>query len=137
MGKSEEELIINARKVLVRFKDKGIKVKPKKCQWGLTEVTYLGHVATGKGVRLSDERKEVLRHMTRPVTLTQLRSFIGLANYFSRFVKFGNEKSILTQLSEGLKTKQSKLRWTPEADAAFVELKRKICTAELLYFMET
>ena len=103
MGKTEEELVINARKVLDKFKNKGIRVKPSKCQWGLEEVTYLGHVASGEGVRMSDERKEVLQQMNRPETLTQLRSFIGLANYFSRFVKFGDEKTILTNLMVGLK----------------------------------
>lgn len=136
MGKTKEELLHNARRVLDRFKQRNIKIKPKKCQWGLTEVAYLGHVATGQGVRMSDERKEVLRAIAKPTNLTQLRSFLGLANYFSRFVKFGDEKTILNRMSEGLKSKQARLRWTPEADAAFIQLKDKILAADLLYFLK-
>ena len=113
MGKTEEELVINARKVLDKFKNKGIRVKPSKCQWGLEEVTYLGHVASGEGVRMSDERKEVLQQMNRPETLTQLRSFIGLANYFSRFVKIWRRKNHLDQFDGGSKIEESEAKMVP------------------------
>jgi hypothetical protein len=56
-GDSEDEFLKNLRDVLSRFKDKNIKVKLKKCAFGVSQVKYLGHVVNEHGVTFSEERK--------------------------------------------------------------------------------
>jgi Reverse transcriptase (RNA-dependent DNA polymerase) len=61
-------------------------LKQKKCQFFSREVKYLGHIVSGDGVRVDTETTAVLQAANPPRTRTQVRSFLGLANVYRRFV---------------------------------------------------
>ncbi|KAL0172982.1 hypothetical protein M9458_033293, partial [Cirrhinus mrigala] len=79
----EERLL----RVLTRLKEFGLKLSPEKCVFFQTSVRYLGHVVSRDGVRTDPEKISALRTWPVPQTLRELKSFLGFAGYYRRFVK--------------------------------------------------
>lgn len=60
--------------------------KYEKCEFLFKEVAFLGHVVSGDGIKMDPKKIEVLRNWSRPLTPTDIRSFLGLTGYYKRFV---------------------------------------------------
>lgn len=73
--------------VFSRLKQQGLKVKLSKCNFFQKQVKYLGHVVSAEGVATDPGKLEAVREWMRPVHLAELRSFLGFAGYYRRFVK--------------------------------------------------
>ena len=61
--------------------------KFSKCEFWLSSVTFLGHVVSDHGVEVDPKKIESVKNWPRPLTPTDIQSFLGLANYYRRFVK--------------------------------------------------
>ena len=85
-GKGEAEFLKNLNKVFERFRLKGLRLKAKKCRFGLPRIEYVGRVVDKDGLSMSKEKIETVLNFSIPKNLTLLRSFLGLANYFRQFV---------------------------------------------------
>lgn len=72
---------------LGRLQQEGLKAKLSKCAFFRKEVPYLGHVVSDKGVSTDPAKVEVVANWQPPATITELRSFIGFASYYRRFVE--------------------------------------------------
>ena len=125
--------------VLERLICHGLKLKGTKCQLFRTEVKHLGHVVNGSGVTVDPEKVERVSSWPVPKTSDQLRSFLGLASYYRRFVP--NFSAIaaplhsLTNKSDEKAGKSNRLPpWPDDADAAFRELKKLLCQAPVLAY---
>ncbi|GBG81798.1 hypothetical protein CBR_g33978 [Chara braunii] len=70
------------RQVLEKLREANFKINAKKCDWAKTQVLYLGHVLDGDGVKPEDCKIAAIRDWPTPRTLTELRSFLGLAHYY-------------------------------------------------------
>ncbi len=86
-GRSIPESIERLATVFGRFRNAGLKVKPSKCALLQKEVEYLGHVVSEKGIHTSPEKIDAVREWPTPVTQTYVRSFLGLASYYRRFIQ--------------------------------------------------
>ncbi|GBG77799.1 hypothetical protein CBR_g25730 [Chara braunii] len=75
------------RQVLEKLREANFKINAKKCDWAKTQVLYLGHVLDGDDVKPEDSKIAAIRDWPTPRTLTELRSFLGLANYYRKFVR--------------------------------------------------
>ncbi|GBG79924.1 hypothetical protein CBR_g30189 [Chara braunii] len=73
--------------VLEKLREANFKINAKKCEWAKTQVLYLGHVLDGDGIKPEDSKIAAIRDWPTPRTLTELRSFLGLANYYRKFVR--------------------------------------------------
>ena len=136
-GDTEEEFLANLRKVLQRFKEKGILVKSKKCSFGVSSITYLGHVISETGVTFSETRKEALKDMKIPTTVTELRTFLGLAGYMRNHVKaFAEIAAPLYTLTANTKKKNSLIPWTEDTKVAYQNLKDAVYAAPMLHHLE-
>ncbi|GBL98850.1 Retrovirus-related Pol polyprotein from transposon 297 [Araneus ventricosus] len=94
VGRTFEEHLNNLRKVFHRLQKANLKLSPKKCRFFQKDVTYLGHVISAEGVKTDPEKIKAVVDWSRPETVHDLRSFLGLCTYYRRFVKnFHNSKT--------------------------------------------
>ena len=73
--------------VLQTFREKKLYVKLSKCEFWLKEVSFLGHIVYAEGIRVDPAKIEAVVNWKPPRRVTEMRSFLGLAGYYRRFVK--------------------------------------------------
>ncbi|KAK6726461.1 hypothetical protein RB195_004653 [Necator americanus] len=121
----------NARQevVLKRIKDYGIRVRLDKCAFLQTEITYLEFVTNAQGRRPDPEKIKAIQKMPAPKDVSQLRSFLGLINFYGNFVKdLHNLRAPLDTL-----TKEDVVyTWTPECQSSFDKIKAVLSSDLLL-----
>ena len=104
-----EEHLQHLRLVFDRFREAGLKLKPSKCHFGQTKVSYLGHVITPEGLQPDPAKVKVVQEYPVPKTVKDVRAFLGLTNYYSKFIK--GCAQIASPLHE-LTKKGTKFVWT-------------------------
>ncbi|GBG93137.1 hypothetical protein CBR_g59534 [Chara braunii] len=109
--------------VLEKLREANFKINAKKCDWAKTQVLYLGHVLDGDGVKPEDSKIAAIRDWPTPRTLTELRSFSGLANYYTKFVR--NFSTIAAAL-RGLLRKETIWKWDKDCTSAMKKLKQAL-----------
>ena len=93
----------------------------------MNEIKYLGHIIYKDGRRPDPKRATAIKDMPAPDNVTTLQSFVGLPNYYQSFIK--NMRDLHVPLNELLK--DIKLKWTPECEKAFDQIKKKTLTSDL------
>ncbi len=81
-GKTFEIHLENLRQVLERLRDSGLTLNPKKCSFCQTSIKFLGHMVSSAGISTDPEKIKAIVNFPRPKTLTDVRSFVGLASYY-------------------------------------------------------
>ena len=136
-GKNHEEHAQNLEAVLQRFKDHNITVKPGKCLFGSPEVAYLGHSIDKDGISISTTRKKHVGEMRMPDTISELHSFVGLANFFRPHVaRFAHMTAPLYEHISSKKRGSSKVPWTAASEIAWKTLRQAIVDAPILKFLQ-
>ncbi|GJR37319.1 putative nucleotidyltransferase, ribonuclease H [Tanacetum coccineum] len=109
--------------------NKKLYAKFSKCEFWLQQVAFLGHIVSADGIIMDPSKVEAITKWPRPTTVTEVRSFLGLAGYYRRFVEgFSRLALPLTQLMR----KGEKFVWTDERQESFEELKRRLVSAPIL-----
>ncbi|KAL0536507.1 hypothetical protein IC582_025456 [Cucumis melo] len=128
-SKTEAEHEEHLHQVLETLRANKLYAKFSKCEFWLRKVTFLGHVVSSEGVSVDPAKIEAVTNWTRPSTVSEIRSFLGLAGYYRRFVEdFSRIASPLTQLTR----KGTPFVWSPACERSFQELKQKLVTAPVL-----
>ena len=130
-GASFEQTLSNLRAVMDRLRGAGLTCKPKKCEMFKTQVAFLGHVVNADGVQCDPAKTEAIRNWPVPTNLKELRSFLGLAGYYRRFIPhFAALSSPLVEM-----TKKTVLyHWDDEQEKAFTALKECLCAPPVLIY---
>ena len=119
--------------VLGRLETAGLKVKPSKCHLAQKEVAFLGHIVGADGVKTDPRKVAAVREWPTPATLTEVRSFLGLAGYYRAFVpEFATIAKPLSMLSD----KGKGFRWSSDCQGAFEELKGLLTRSPVLGYPE-
>ena len=117
------------RIVLQLLRDHQLYAKFSKCEFWLTEVRFLGHVVSASGVLVDPEKVEAVMSWERPNSVFEIRSFLGLAGYYRRFIEdFSRIAAPMTRLTR----KEVKFDWDDRCEEAFQELKRRLTSAPIL-----
>ncbi|WVZ90409.1 hypothetical protein U9M48_036715 [Paspalum notatum var. saurae] len=128
-SKTLEEHVSHLRLVLELLHNDQWKVKLSKCTFMQNKLTYLGHVISAQGVGTDPAKIEAILSWPTPTNVKELRSFLGLAGYYRKFVKhFG----VISQPLNELLKKNTLFVWTFDHDVAFRELKQALVSAPVL-----
>ena len=96
-GPTFDVYLVRLEKVFIRLQENNIKIKLQKCHFGLPHVSFLGHVVSGDGIQTDPAKTSSIATWPLPESISQLRSFLGLASYYRRFIKdFGKIASPMT-----------------------------------------
>ena len=107
--------------------------KFSKCEFWLREVQFLGHVVSNEGIKVNPSKIEAVLNWDRPRTPTEVRSFLGLAGYYRRFVQdFAKIATPLTKLTR----KDENFIWNERCEESFQELKTRLITAPVLALLD-
>jgi hypothetical protein len=127
--KTEAEHAQHLRVVLGRLWENQLFAKLSKCKFWLTEVAFLGHVLSEKGVSVDPSKVEEVLKWKQPTCVFDIRSFLGLAGYYRRFIMdFSKTAQPMTKLLH----KGVKFDWSPNCEQAFQTLKKHLTTAPVL-----
>ena len=80
------EHLEHLRAVIQRIEEAGLKLKPTKCHFARSEVEYLGHLVTPKGLKTNQRLVEAVNMFPTPTDVNGVRRFLGLASYYRRFI---------------------------------------------------
>ena len=107
--------------------------KFSKCEYWLDQVTFLGHVVSKDGIQVDPKKIEVVAEWPRPTIVTEIRSFLGLAGYYRRFMKDFSKIAVpLTRLTQ----KNVKFVWTDRCEEHFQLLKDLLTSAPVLTYLQ-
>ena len=126
-----EEHMDHLNLVFKHLKAAGLRLKPNKCHFAKAEVQYLGHMLSVSGVKPNPAKTEIVEHFPVPRNPREVRSFLGLTNYYRRFVK--GYSMIAAPLSK-LLSKDVEFSWFEDCEKAFTVLKQKLISAPILGF---
>ena len=102
--------------------------KKSKCTFWKEKVEYLKHIISKEGVKVDANKIKAIREWPKPVNISKLRGFLGLTEYYQRFIK--NYAHITTPLTNLLK--KNSFRWNEEAKKCFEDLKEVMSNAPIL-----
>ena len=128
-SRTEEEHERHLHQVLEKLREKKLYAKRSKCEFGLEKVEYLGHTVGPEGLSMDDSKVEAILAWPVPKGVKELRSFLGLAGYYRRFIKgFAGRTAAISNL-----LKQTvPWSWEEPQQAAFDDLKHAMSTAPVL-----
>ena len=130
-SKSKEEHAQHLKTVLSLLRQHKLYAKASKCEFGMPETEFLGHIVSQAGIATDPKKIKAVAEWPKPQNVTELRSFIGLANYYRRFVeKFSHIAAPLTSLMGA--DKWTDTSWGEEQDRAFQALKDALVNAPVL-----
>ena len=128
-SKDEQEHEQHLKIVLQTLREKKLYAKLRKCDFWLKEVSFLGHIVSAKGIRVDPVKIKAVVNWKLPRSVTEVRSFLGLIEYYRRFVKgFSVIASPLTKLLR----KGIKFEWSDKCQKSFEQLKEILVEAPVL-----
>ncbi|KAI3810872.1 hypothetical protein L1987_20495 [Smallanthus sonchifolius] len=128
-SKNEEEHAQHLREVLSTSRKEKLYAKFSKCSFWLREFQFLGHVVNAEGISVDPSKVEVVTKWSPPKNPSEVRSFLGLASYYRRFIQdFSKIATPLTKITR----KNSKYEWNVAQEKAFQTLKEKLTQAPVL-----
>ena len=133
-SKDHAEHLRHLRQLFQRLQSYGIKIHPAKCVLGVDSVDFLGHKVTADGLRPLPQKVSAIQDFPQPTTARKLREFLGVVNYYHRFIPGAADilrplNDMLTGLQKG---SQKALVWTSEGVESFTAIKSKIASVTLL-----
>ncbi|KAI4881016.1 hypothetical protein NFI96_011261 [Prochilodus magdalenae] len=133
-AKTRKEHLRKLEEVLSRLERYGVRVKRAKCKFMQDKVEYLGHLIDKEGLHPTETKVAAILNAPRPSNVTELRSFLGLLNYYGRFLK---DLSTLLQPLHQLLKKEVPWTWSPECDIAFQKTKQQLLHSSLVGHYDT
>ena len=128
-GKNDQEHLDHLEEVLKRLQEHGLRINREKCDFFQKKVTYCGHEVDRDGLHKTQEKIDAVVNAPRPENVQQVRSFLGLVNYYHKFLP--NLATTLNPLNQLLE-QGKQWNWTTECEEAFIKVKELIASDMVL-----
>lgn len=132
-GTTEEEHDCALRALFKRAQDLNIRFNPSKFQYKVDEVKYMGHIMSAQGLKVDGDRVKAILEMPSPTNVTELKRFMGVLNYVSKFIP--NLSSLSTPLRMLLR-RDVPWEWNHEHAKAETLIKEKLCSSPVLTYYD-
>nr|GEZ40566.1 putative reverse transcriptase domain-containing protein [Tanacetum cinerariifolium] len=128
-SKTKKDHEEHLRIVLGSLRQEKLYAKFSKCKFWLGQMAFLGHIVSADGITMDPAKVEAITKWPRPKTVNEVRSFLGLAGYYRRFVEGSSRLALpLTKLMR----KGEKFVWNEEREKSFEKLKKRLVYAPIL-----
>jgi hypothetical protein len=122
-SRSEEEHEDHLHLVLLKLRDHRLYAKLSKCEFWLKQVAFLDHIISKGGISVDPSKVQDVLSWNTPTCVDDIRSFVGWAGYYRRFIEgFSKISKPMTELLG----KDMKFNWTLACEASFQELKKRL-----------
>lgn len=125
-SKTPEEHVVHLRQVLQAFQEAHLYCKYSKCKFALMSVPFLGHIVSEHGISLDPMKAKVVEDWATPTSVAELCSFLGLAQYFAKFI---DSYATLTVPLTNLLRKNAEFNWTDGCEHALQAVKHALVQA--------
>ena len=122
---------LHLQMVFDRLRNANLRLHPAKCAFAVESIKYLGHILTPTGIKVNPAKIDIIRNYPVPTNVSKLRSFLGLINFYRRFVR---DNAKITHPLYELLGKDVPYLWTQACQEAFQKLKDTLCSAPTLNF---
>ena len=129
-SQSQEQHKSHLHQLFQRLQEHGLVISPAKCKFGVSEIDFLGHHISKQGVKPLAEKVEAIRSFPPPTNVKQMQEYLGMINFYNRFVPSAAE--ILQPLYDSLKQKEKLITWTSRMESAFTKSKEALARAAFL-----
>ena len=126
---SEKEQEYLVKRVLERLHQFGLNCKDKKCQFGASEIGFLGFIISSDGIFMESDRISTIEDWPTHKSIRDLQVLVGFTNFYRRFMR--KYVKVTAPISELLKKSTSKREWTRNAELAFQKLKMAFAEAPI------
>jgi len=116
--------------VLERLQEAGLIVNMNKCEFGVSETTFLGHHVSADGIRPIMKHVEAIRQFSPPKDIKELQRFLGLVNFYRKFIS--GAAKFLRPLTDALKLSPKDFTWSAEMGSAFEKAKNVLISLPTL-----
>src|SRR6266542_1777538 len=127
-----EDHLVHLKKVFDKLREANLVIKLKKCKFGQRKIKFLGHTIGTDGLRTDPKNIGKIINCPVPIDVTRVRKFMGLCNYYRKFIK---DLSKLSKPLRRLLKKDVKFLWELKEQKTFEELKKKLMKAPVLLFL--
>ena len=132
-GKNQTEHDASLLKILHRFEEKGLTLNLEKCLFSLNKLKFFGFVFSDQGMHPDPEKLDQIKNMAAPEDTKALQSFLGLMNYFKRFIP---QYSTITYPLRQLLHKDTKWSWSNTCQTAFDKLRNSLTSESCLSYFD-
>ena len=129
---SPEEHKTHLERLFTRLDEYGLVLNPSKCVFGVSAITFLGHMIDSQGIAPLEEKVSAIANFPQPDSIAQLRRFLGTVNFYRRFIP--QCADLLRPLTDLLKGSAQSLTWSAEAHEAFDNAKQALTNVTRLAF---
>ena len=130
-SRTPEEHLKHIEIIFQKLKIAGLKLKESKCDFFKSEIHYLGHLISDKGIQPLPEKLDTMRNMPRPRTPKEIKQFLGLTGYYRKFIPHFSE---ISRPLAKLTAKYASFEWTPQCQFSFEMLKDALMSAPILKY---
>ena len=131
LSRTFEQHCTHLKTMFDKFRRANLRLNGKKCNFAASKVTYLGHVLSKDGISADPAKTAVIREWPRPKSTKNARSFLGVCNYYRRFISgFSTRSAPLRELT----VKDRKFEWTDRQEKAFNDLKKALVEPPILCY---
>lgn len=128
-GKDDSDHLANLNAVLTTLSAAGLKHRREKCSFMQPEVTYCGYLINGNGLQTVSDKVDAIKNAPKPKDVSQLHEFLGMLNYYHRFLP--DAATVLEPLHKLLR-KGTKWQWLEKEQVAFKHAKELLQSDKLL-----